>query len=263
LVAKKIKKKKISQKGHTDAVLDLAWNKNYRKVLASASADKTVAIWDINSGDVVTSLKHFSEKVQSISWHPYESQHLLTGTCSSDTQLLDCRDADNIVKTWKCESEVEKVIWNHFSPFYCFASTEKGFVHCYDVRTNKSVWSLSAHTKECTGLTLSSSCPNLLSTSSLDEEIKVWDIASEPSFIFTHKPKLGKIFCLESCPDYPFVICGGGDRKGSNLKVVDLMDHAAVKKHFESISLVIPQKTEKIGNKLEDNMPELKKRKLN
>ncbi|GAB6029535.1 rRNA-processing protein [Chamberlinius hualienensis] len=266
LGSKKKKKNSSDHYGHSDAVLELAWNKNFKKVLASASADTTVALWDIQSCETVTVIKNFSEKVQSLAWHPYESQHLLTGVCKGETKLIDCRNPDNVIKKWECEGDVEKVAWNHLSPFYCLASTENGFVHYYDVRANKSLWSLSAHSKECTGLSLSSSCPNMLITASLDEEIKVWDITAEgPQFVYKHKAKLGKIFCLECSPDHPFVICGGGDKKGNNLKVIDIIDYAAVQKRFEGRQLA-NTKTSNNNNNGENgselNVPETKRRKL-
>lgn len=51
----------------------------YSHVLASGSVDETVLLWDMDNGTPVTKLSTFKEKVQSIKWHPSETQQLLTG----------------------------------------------------------------------------------------------------------------------------------------------------------------------------------------
>ena len=58
--AKKAKKKRkqVSVTGHSDAVMSLSWNSEYRHALASGSADQTAALWDLQECKVVTSLAH-------------------------------------------------------------------------------------------------------------------------------------------------------------------------------------------------------------
>uniref|UniRef100_A0A2N9EWD9 Uncharacterized protein n=1 Tax=Fagus sylvatica TaxID=28930 RepID=A0A2N9EWD9_FAGSY len=54
-----IKSKKDSHKG---PVLGLAWNKEYRNILASASGDKRVKIWDVATGKCNITMEHHTDK---------------------------------------------------------------------------------------------------------------------------------------------------------------------------------------------------------
>lgn len=251
---KKKGKKKRDHVGHKDAVLDLSWNTNFTHVLASGSVDQTVILWDLENGTVNTTLDAFREKVQTIKWHPFEGQTLLTGSCDMAVRVFDCRSKDSY-KAWSMPGEVERVIWNHYNPFCFLASTDKGTVHYIDCRNDKPVWELSAHSKEVTGLSLSSACPGLLFTGSSDGLVKVWDIEeqSKPVWVWENDVKLGNLQCLGSSPDAPFTLAAGGDKKSRNFGVWDLCDNVAVSNRFSKRPLLLPVKKEE--STTEDESP--------
>ncbi|CAL1547309.1 unnamed protein product [Lymnaea stagnalis] len=227
---KKMKKKEVLAEGHSDSVLDLSWNKNVRNVLASASADKTVCLWDLSEGKVVSTLKHHDQQVQCVSWHPVEPQSLLTGSFDNCAAVIDCRSPGENVKKWKFDGEVERAIWNHFSPFNFLASTDKGMLYEVDVRQEKPLFTLSAHEEAVTGMSLSSQIPGLLVTTSPDKHLKVWDIKdSKPSLVLSRNLKMDIIHCVSCNPDHPFVFGIGANK---DFKVWDIRESAAVRRHF-------------------------------
>ncbi|XP_014673009.1 PREDICTED: periodic tryptophan protein 1 homolog isoform X2 [Priapulus caudatus] len=246
-VTKKTKKARKSKNtaldAHEDAVLDLSWNKQARHILASGSADFTVGLWDLNSGKMAMHITEPQEKVQSLVWHPFESQSLLTGCCDHKAMLFDCRDPSNNHKAWQFDGEVERVIWNHFEPFYFLASTETGFVYYVDVRQTGTVFTLRAHTKAVTGLSLSNHIAGCLTTVSADRTCKIWDLKdNKPECVLERDLHLGHLQCCTPCPDAPYIVAIGGEQ--SSVKVWDIKDNATVRNHFSDRQIQIPKHLE-------------------
>ncbi|XP_033101650.1 periodic tryptophan protein 1 homolog isoform X2 [Anneissia japonica] len=225
------KKEKKPKNGHAGAVLDLSSNRNFNHILASASADETIALWDLATTQVASTLRHHKDKVQTIEWHANEGHTLLSGGFDKIVNLYDCRDPDASCNSWNLNGEIERVLWNPSNTNTFLASTEDGFVYNLDVRLEKPVFTLKAHEKAVTGLALTSETHNCLTTVSADHFVKIWDITDDkPSLIISKDMKMGIMNCLGNNPDAPTVLAMGGENDG--VRLLDLRTMPEVSKRF-------------------------------
>ena len=238
---KKDKKASKALKGgsHEDAVMGLSWNREFRNVLASASADKTVKIWDVATETAKHTLNHHKDKVQACEWNPTEPTVLLTGSYDKTAQVVDVRAPDNASLTWKVGADVESAIWHASAPTQFLVSNEDGMVMCFDSRMGSksdALFKLQAHDKATTALSMVTSAPGLMTTCSTDKVIKLWDLNDgKPSLLCQHTPQVGAIFACGFSPNIPYLVAAAGSK--GTVAVWDIMSEAVVRdkygSHFE------------------------------
>lgn len=77
----------VVKDGHSDAINALAFSPASEFLIATASGDKTIGIWDIrHTKEKVHTLEGHMDAVTSLSWHPKEASIL--GSASYDRRII-------------------------------------------------------------------------------------------------------------------------------------------------------------------------------
>ncbi|KAJ6907189.1 periodic tryptophan protein 1 [Populus alba x Populus x berolinensis] len=240
---KKKKGKKVSIKykegSHTDSVLGLAWNKHFRNILASASADKQVKIWDVVAGKCDITMEHHTDKVQAVAWNHHEPQVLLSGSFDRSVVMKDGRLPSDPGFKWLVTADVESLAWDPHDKHLFVVSLEDGTVQGFDIRAAKSgsasdlkpSFTLHAHDKAVCTISYNPLAPNLLATGSTDKMVKLWDLSNnQPSCLVSKNPKAGAIFSVSFSEDNPFLLAIGGSK--GTLELWDTLSEAEVARRF-------------------------------
>ncbi|RAO69343.1 uncharacterized protein BHQ10_005355 [Talaromyces amestolkiae] len=237
---KKKKSKKSNDEYHVDSVLALSANRQHRNLLASASADLTVKLWDLNTQKCAKSYNYHKDKICALDWNPRESTILLSGSYDRTVVAADMRAPDAKAPRWQVASDVENLRWDPHDPNFFYVTTDTGLVYKYDARNapatpaeSKPVWTLQAHDDSVSSFDINPRVPGFLVTGSTDKQVKIWDTANDrPNMVVSRKLEVGKVFSTSFAPDpeVSFRLAVAGSK--GVVQVWDTSTNAAVRRAF-------------------------------
>lgn len=159
--------------GHSDAVTSVCFLPS-GKTLVSASEDKTLRLWDVQSGECIKVMEGHRRKVQYV-------------TCSQDGTIASA-SWDNTIRIWnalsgkcvhKLEGHTRNVSYVSFnsSGTQVVSASNDHTVCVWDIKKGQKVTTYQGH-KECVLAAVFSNDGKCVASASEDKVIQVWNVAT-------------------------------------------------------------------------------------
>ena len=164
--------KTLKAHGYENPVTSVRFSPDSR-ILASASYDKTMKLWDVNTGKEIKTLTSHTGIVNSVSFSP-NGKILASASEDKTVKLWDINSGQEI-KTFKGHTMVVYSV--SFSPdgkTLASASADKT-VKLWDINTGREIKTLTGHTNSVHSISFSPDGKTLASASG-DKTVKLWDI---------------------------------------------------------------------------------------
>lgn len=220
--------------GHSGLVHQVAFNYN-AQILASASWDETIKLWQVNSGREIHTLKGHTNSVNSISFSP-NGKLLASGSTDFTIKLWEITSGGEIVTFVGHSESVSSVAWSPFPVHFTngfgllLASASADFtIKLWEINTTREVYTLYGHSLFVNTVAFS---PNgqFLASGSSDNTIKIWDIRTGIE-IKTLEGHFDSVWSVAWSPDGQLLASGSWDNTikiwlvSSGREIASLVDH--------------------------------------
>lgn len=163
--------KEHTLRGHSDSVDQLTWHPTDPELLTTASADRSVRIWESRSSKAIATIPTKGENI-NIAWSP-DGKTIATGNKEDLVTFIDVR-SHKIITEEQFKFEVNEIKWNNDSNLF-FLTSGQGLVHVLSYPELKQEHVLPAHPANCICIEFDPT-GKYFGVGSADALVSLWDV---------------------------------------------------------------------------------------
>jgi WD40 repeat protein len=193
--------------GHGHSVNSLAFSPNGSR-LASGSADKTIKLWDVREGRLLSTLQEHGHYVYSVAFSP-DGSRLASGSGDKTIKLWDVREG-RLLSTLQGHGNLVSSV--AFSPdgSRLASGSNDNTIKLWDVREGRLLSTLQGHGNFVISVAFSPDGSRLASGSD-DQTIKLWDVR-EGRLLSTLQGHGNSVISVAFSPDGSRLASGSRDK---------------------------------------------------
>jgi WD40 repeat protein len=197
----------MTLRGHEDRVMSVAFRPDGKRIL-SGSDDKTLKVWDAESGSELMTLRGHDDSVMSVAFSP-DGKRIVSGSDDNTIKVWDADSGSELMTLRGHQAEVWSVALSPDAKRIISGSWDKT-LKVWDANSGSELMTLGGHEESVMSVVFSPDGKRIVSGSN-DKTLKIWD-ADSGSELMTLRGHEGPIDSVAFSPDGKRIVSGSADK---------------------------------------------------